>query len=403
VGQIIYLRRPDWVWVALAAVALSALGLMIGGAVVQVGPPGFSRISQVIQSRWSTGYFDSAVMLVHKGTPIRKLLGHYPQMLDHFYLHPRQKPPGSLLFEIAMVRIFGDGNAGALASGWVIALVASFSVISTYFFIACFTENRDAAFLGASFFALCPSLLLFYPDFDPCFPNLTALVTILWARALRTNGVGNAVAFGLAYAVAGFITYLPGVLPIFLVGFTWLQHRREANCGWRRIGRQLAISAGVFAAFYGLLWAVTGFDPIATLVECARQVSVLWDRLINVYHYPRHSLPWTFFTDLYDFAMGSGWISFALVGFLLISMRKGPLNYRNGITLAAVSQFVVIAAIGLLQTESARIWIFMYPMLMLPVGMELSGWKTRGRIAVFVALLLLMIAMCQSMEFIGSA
>lgn len=71
--------------------------------------------------------------------------------------------------------------------------------------------------------------------------------------------------------------------------------------------------------------------------------------------------------------------------------------------MVSVSQFVVIALIGLLQTESARIWIFMYPMLMLPVGLELAMWRPWQRLAVYAALLLLTVAMCQSMQFIGSA
>jgi hypothetical protein len=402
-GQIVYLRRPARTWIALAAVTLSTFGLMIGGAVVLKDPPSFSRISDVVQSRFTTGYFDTAALLMHKGISGHQLLQRYPTLLDHFYLHPRQKPPGLVLFEMAIIRVFGDGNAGAMASGWLIAALASLSVISTYVFIRCFTESRDAAFLGASYLALCPSLLMFYPDFDTCFPNLTALLTVLWALTLKKNQMRYALAFGLAYAVTGLITYLPGVLPIFLVGFTFLQHRTDPNCRWSRIARHLAISAAAFAAFYVALWAITGFNPIATLIECTRQVNILWDKLISVYHYPRHSLPWTFFTDLYDFALGSGWISFVLAGFYFAMAAKEGWTPRARIALVSVSQFVVIAMIGLLQTESARIWLFMYPLLMLPVGLELAKWRPWQRLAVYAALLLLTAAMCQSMEFIGAA
>jgi hypothetical protein len=402
-GQIVYLRNPARVWIALAAVTLSTFCLMIGGAVVLKDPPSFSRISDAIQSRFTTGYFDTAALLIHKGISVRQLLQRYPSLLDHFYLHPRQKPPGLVLFEMAIIRVFGDGNVGAMASGWLIAALASLSVINTYLFIAYFTQSRDAAFFGASYFALCPSLLMFYPDFDICFPNLTALLAVLWALSLKKNQTRYAVLVGLAYAITGLITYLPGVLPIFLVGFTFLQHRSDPRCGWGRIVRQLAISGAVFAAFYIVLWVVTGFDPIATLRECARQVNILWDKLINVYHYPHHSLPWTFFTDLYDFALGSGWISFVLVGFYFASTARDGWTPRARIALVSVSQFVVIALVGLLQTESARIWIFMYPMLILPVGLELAKWKPWQRLAVYAALLLLTVAMCQSMQFIGAA
>lgn len=403
VGQIIYLWRPSLRWTALACVSLSTFAIMVCASAIQKDPPSFSQISDVVQSRWSTGYFDSAVMVVHKGMPIRQLLAQYPSMLDHFYLHPRQKPPGALLFEIAIVRLFGDGIAGATVSGWLIAALASLSVVSTYIFIACFTENRPAAFLGASYFALCPSLLLFFPDFDTCFPNLTALVTVLWALSLKTDRIRFAILFGVGYAAAGFITYLPGVLIVFLIGYTWLKHRSDTTCTWSKISRQLAVAAASFAASYIALWIISGFNPVATLIECSRQVSLLWQKLIDVYHYPHHSLPWTFFTDLYDFALGSGWISFLIAGFLVISAGKRDKRNETAIALVSISQFVAIAAIGLLQTESARIWIFMYPFLMLPIGLELARWRPWQRMAVYAVLLLLTAATCQSMTFIGTA
>ena len=403
IGQALYLRRPARTGMALALVTLSTFGLMIGGAVVQKDPPSFSRISDTVESRWSTGYFDTAVRLVHRNISVRELLRRYPTLLDHFYLHPRQKPPGLILFEMLIVHVFGDGNTGAMVSGWIIAVVASFSVVSTYLFIKCFTESRDVAFFGASYFALCPSLLMFFPDFDPCFPNLTALLAILWALALKKNQMRYAVGLGLAYGVTGLITYLPGVLPIFLVGFTYLQNRSDPQCRWPRIARHVGIAAAAFLVFYLALWAISGFDPVATLRECFRQVNILWDKLINVYHYPHHSLPWTTFTDLYDFALGSGWISFVLVVFYFRSAMKEGLAPQARIALVGVSQFVIIAMAGLLQTESARIWIFMYPMLMLPIGLELARWRPMGRMVAYVALLILTVMMCQSMEFISGA
>ena len=402
-GQLIYLRRRARVRIALTAITLSTFCLLIGAAAVEKDPPSFSRITDIVQSRFSTGYFATAAMLMRKNISIGELLGRYPAMMDHFYLHPRQKPPGLIVLEMVMIHIFGNGNAGALASGFLLAALASLCIITTYLFLICYTGNRDAAFAGASYFALCPSLLLFYPDVDVCFPNLTAILAILWAMTLKKDRSRYAVAFGLTYAIAGLITYLPGVLIVFLAGFTWLQHRSDPQCRWSRIGRHLAISAGVFATFYVVLWAITGFDPIATLRESVRQVDILFDKLITVYHYPPHSLPWTFFTGLYDFALGSAWIGFALAGFYFAATCKQDMTQMMRIALVSVSQFIIVAATGLLQTETARVWIFMYPMLMLPVGLELANWRPRQRIAVYVAVLLLTMLMCQSMQFIGPA
>ena len=267
---------------------------MIGGAVVQKDPPTFSRISDVVQSRFSTGYFDTAALLLRKEMPVRQLLRNYPMLMDHFYLHPRQKPPGLILFEMAIIRVFGEGDAGALASGWLIAALASLSVISTYLFIACFTESRDAAFFGASYFALCPSLLMFYPDFDICFPNLTALLTVLWAMSLKKDQIAI---FG---DVRHFRTPSPGCLPISPVCCrSFSPASRSCNIDRTRnaAGRGSPDTWPFRRAFSPPFISHSGRSPDSTpsppSVSPFRQVNLLWDKLINVYHYPHHSLPWT--------------------------------------------------------------------------------------------------------------
>jgi hypothetical protein len=399
-AQLIYLRQPR---LALTVVTISAFALMIGGALSQNDPPTFSRISDVIASRWSTGYFATAVKFVHRQMPLHEILRRYPDLLDEFYLHPRQKPPGLLLFEMAIVHVFGDGNSAATISGLLIGIVASLSVVATYFFIAVYTEDRNAAFFGASFWALCPSLLLFFPDSDPTYPIFTAGLAVLWALALKRDNWIYAAGFGALYALATFVTHLVGVLPIFFLAYTIVRARTDPNFRWPMAFKHLGIAIIFLCLPYILLWSTTGFNPIATLRACAHQNAILWEKLIKYEHYPVHSLPWTFLTDLYDFALGSGWISFILVAYYFCSAIKNEFPPVAQVALASVSQFLVIALFGILQTESARIWIFMYPMLMLPIGLELSTWYPKDRLAVYVALLLLVTAMCQSMEFVSSA
>ena len=334
---------------------------------------------------------------------IRQFLARYPELLQHFYLHPRQKPPGPILIEWAIIRLFGQGQTGAMVSGILVGLGAMISIPATFAFIQCLTQNRDAAFFGASYFALSPSPVLFFPQFDQCYPILTAGIVVSAVLALRTNQVRYSVALGLIYAAAAFITPLPGVLIFFLLGFSLLRYLTDPQCGASRILKHFLVSLGTSAACYLILWTITGFDPIATLKACFHQVNVIWNILTTTYGMPQHHLPGTIPTDLYDFALGSAWISYVLVACYFASTAKNKLTNEFWIALLCVAQFVVIALIGLLQTETSRVWLFMYPMLMLPVGLELAKWRPWQRLAVFAALLLLTMAMCQSMQFIGSA
>jgi hypothetical protein len=59
----------------------------------------------------------------------------------------------------------------------------------------------------------------------------------------------------------------------------------------------------------------------------------------------------------------------------------------------------MVGLLGLIRCETARVWTFMLPMLMLPVGLELARWEFRWRTTVFAALFILTVAMWHSMTF----
>jgi hypothetical protein len=402
-GQLIYIRRPSFVAPALALIMLSSFGLMIAGAMVQNNPPDFSRIPDVIRSTLSTGYFSEAAKLLRSGMSIREILARYPALVGKFYLHPQTKPPGPIIFELAVIRLFGSGRTGAMASGLLIGIVGSFSIVATYVFIRRFTADKDAAFFGASYLALCPSLVLFFPQFDQCYPIFTAGIAVLWDAALLRNNLRYSIALGIFYAIAAFVTYLPGVLVIFLVGLALVRHLNSPHCSLARIFRHFLTSLGTFVACYLIFWVFTGFNALATFQACNRQVNILWNYLEAAQHMPHHALPGTIPADLYDFALGSGWISYLLILLYLTSNAGQRSTPQSRIAWLCVIQFVMVALTGMLQTEASRVWLFMFPMLMLPIGLELANWKPWARLAVFGALLMLTIAMCQSMQFASTA
>ena len=402
-AQVIYLRRPNSVWIAITLCMVSLLALMIAGAVIQKDPPSFTRISDVVRSRWTSGYFREALWLRHENIGARQLLVQYPSLVDHFYLHPRTKPPGPVLIEMTIIGLFGTGSGAAMISGFLIGSVAIFSIPGTFCLIRLLTGNRDAAFFGASYFALCPAPVLFFPDFDPCYPILTVAIIGLWIMAMRTNQARFSIALGFAYAITAFITYLPGVLVFFLAGFAVYQIATNPQCTYGRVAKHFAISFGTFVGCNFVFWLITGFNFIDTLTACMHQIDVLWKILYSMFPGGRHTLPGTIPTDLYDFALGSGWISFVLVGCCLVSARKNKRPDDFWIALLCVIQILAVAIFGLLQCETARVWIFMLPLLMTPIGLELVNWRPWQRMAVYAALLLLTAAMCQSMTFIISA
>ena len=277
-GQMVFSRWPSRVWVALGLVMGSMLLLMLAGAAAQRDPPSLHRIVNV-EVNWDTGYFQAAQFLQDK--PVKQWLSDYPHMQWQLSLHPRTKPPGLVLFETALIDAFGQTRTAAMVAGLMTGLVGMFSVAATYGFINYFTGESRAAFLGASYFSLCPGPVLIFPGFDQCYPILTLTITLLSAQALDKDRVRYSAALGIVYGAAAFCTYLPGVLAFFLIGYAWLLRSRNREKWAQRVVKHALAAVGSFVLFYTVLWEATGFNPIATFRECLHQVDVVWDILVK--------------------------------------------------------------------------------------------------------------------------
>ena len=61
----------------------------------------------------------------------------------------------------------------------------------------------------------------------------------------------------------------------------------------------------------------------------------------------------------------------------------------------------MINLLGLLDMETARVWLFLQPLILVPAGIELSRISRAGQFAFFSVLWLLMASMKANMTFIG--
>jgi hypothetical protein len=76
------------------------------------------------------------------------------------------------------------------------------------------------------------------------------------------------------------------------------------------------------------------------------------------------------------------------------------LQKLDWIVLLCLGQILVVAVGGLIPVETARVWLFMVPLLMLPVGLELSRWSSGGRMMVYVCLWGLTLLTCLNLGFL---
>jgi hypothetical protein len=393
-AQWLYKPKPALLAIPLLLLMLCSFLLMLEFCYLQSAPHSWRNIANFINNPADNGYIHEAVKIVARGQSIGQLLHEYPRYLPTAVGHVYNKPPGLVLLSIAFVRIFGVDYPASLACGIFIADLAALSVGAAFLFIRYFTANRDAAFYGASFMALCPGFLLYFPQFDQCYPLFTALLCVWWAVALKANSRILSACFGFLFAAVLFVTYLPAALVVFFAGCAAFANA-EFDLPFRRIASHIAVAIAAFAAFYALLWLATGFDPIATFREASHQEHLHLARYYAGGNLPRTMpgiIPWNF----YNFAIGTGWISFLIVFFYFLSPDTPP---RRRVVFLCLAQILIVGLSGLIGPETWRLWLFLMPMLMVPLGLEMSKWSLGARLAVYAALLLLTTVMFQSLLF----
>ena len=147
---------------------------------------------------------------------------------------------------------------------------------------------------------------------------------------------------------------------------------------------------------YSVLWLMSGYNPIATFLKNLSLQKELAITLGLPY-------PYTILFDLLDFALGAGWIAVLLV--LMFMGRKVHEKKRDHELLVScfcLLQLFIVAVGALLASETARLWIFMLPLFLVPVGLELTTFNLSSRIGSFFLVWILTVVICQNMLFISA-
>lgn len=397
VAQWMYGRGRLCVKRAILLVMLATLCLQL--AAISRQPLGLGRIEAVVQNSVNTSYYTAADVLVKQmaaGASYRDWMEIYPQLMELLMLHAGYKPPGLTLFYIVLIQLFGTSYA-ATVGGVLIAAAAAMGVACTYWLIRFYGGTEQAAFHGASYFALCPSLILFFPQFDQTYPALSCLLLIGWAAALRVGGRQATVAFGGLLALLLFLTPTFLMFGVFLAVYTLLHIGDHGKRGLIRAIERSLIVITTIVLLYVILFAATGFDPIATFTTAAARSQAHLVSLIRPW--PLHSL-----FDLADIALGTGWISIPLIGFgAARAWRAFHGNWRHPfvrLIFLGLLQVGMVVVVALFPGENARLLLPMMPLLMGPIGFELSRWPPGARLTVYGCLWLITTVVCQNMTFL---
>jgi hypothetical protein len=367
---------------------LGSLGARVASAVMLAERADLSVVSYRVEHPLITSYYTDALAL----SGFDGWLAEYPRIMPMLHLHAQSKPPGPVVYYHAFIAAMSDSPRTSAFAGVTLGVLATLSVPACYALIRVLGGDADAAVLGAAFFSLCPGFVLFFPMFDPVYAGLVAAMLALWARALERDQWTLSAAGGAVLAVTTFVTFNVLVIGFFMAGVGIV-------LTWPRVGRlarHAVIVLATCAAAYVVLWFCTGYDPIATFASAWRNQHAL-----VAAHAADRPYPATIWNDLLDFALGAAWIGVVIAAFRIVrAARRRPWDRVTRIVMLGVAQVLVVAVAGLLQSETARVWNFMLPLLAVAVGLELATWSRRMRVGVIVCEIVVMVVVFQNMTFL---
>lgn len=374
---------------SLLLLMLGMFLLQLAGFGVQSNPFSLEPVSSIVEHPMHTSYFADAIPL-GMGTEITlfDLLSGYPDFMPQFYMHAQNKPPGAVLFFALFIRLMGVSHATSLVCGLVIGALATLSVPATFWMVRTITANTVAGMLGAAVVAMSPGLVLHFPMMDQLYPAITCVIVTCWYVACRDRSARWAALCGLSLAAGCFVVYHFLTLGVILLLSLVLQLRTDRSTLGRRLPALLGAAIGSAVAFYVLVLLFTGFNPVNTFLQALVEQKKHLADLARPY-------PATVFWDLYDFALGFGLI--AVVPIVAMLWRSGGADRQWG--MICVAQPLVVAAIGVMQCETARTWCFMLPLIALPTGVGLEHWRPAMRVCYFVLMLAMMCVVCRNMTF----
>jgi hypothetical protein len=148
---------------------------------------------------------------------------------------------------------------------------------------------------------------------------------------------------------------------------------------WRDFIVHSLVALGMLAALYAALWLVTGFDPIRAFMT-ATQTQQGEIKRVTARPYAQ-----TILYDQIDFMLTAGWISLPLLIFALVPLWRHR-DPRLTVVLLCLIQIETVVFSGLIPAETARLFLFLLPLLALPIALELTTWDWVGRMTVFVCM-----------------
>ena len=323
----------------------------------------------VAYSQKGLDYFGDVPLVDHWGGPAvfleRFAVRSYYERLS---LHAGSHPPGGILLLWAASRLIGrDMALTALAS------VAFTGVtLLPVWGLARRLYGADVARLALALFLVTPNFVMFTTTSmdGPFSVPLILSVWVFFEIVAMSGGRpwARACGLGLLMAVASLMTYASCLLGLLFGTVTLLLARDRPR--FARIAWSLAVALALFALCHLALHVFTGYDAVTALRRAmAHDRGLMGARFQGFEHFVKLG-----FLNLAAFLLGVGIPQAALWAGEVVRLLRaaGPRGPAEAFLLGSAATLALTAFSTLFTGEVERVWLFMVPLVVVPVARRLA-------------------------------
>ncbi|MBM4030500.1 MAG: hypothetical protein FJ291_01795 [Planctomycetes bacterium] len=391
-----------------------AVGLLTGGSLVlhlatACLPKHFTGAEMMWPFVWKNtegSYATEAAKL----DDARRFVSNYAHWLDvspvpgttrwvHVH-HPQVHPPGPILAFVGIERFFrafpslaagvtdwaqrnlpssailsqreqaGGRHGFPAATSLTMALLTV--VVASLAPLACYLAVRPlwppaASLTAAGLTALVPGTHLFSPSFDQAYPVFTLLLVCCGVRAVVRRSAAWGAAFGAVLYALAFFHVAFALVALCLLLTLCLTRRAEISNQKSEIRnhflRPLSAAALSFLTLSALLLGWLGYPTLRVILLCLRN-----NGLFNAAA-ARTWWPWVAVVP-FEFALSLGFglalvVACGWLSEMVAAVRARSLRARSALLLVPVAILAVLDLCGMNRGETARLWLFLTPLLVL--------------------------------------
>jgi len=318
---------------------------------------------------------------------IKYFLENYVNMFNTLSGHSQTHPPGGAIFLWIVSKLFGKG---LIQAAFATVVFTSITVIPVYY-LAKEYYGVNIARYAAGLFLVTPNMVMFTATgMDGPFAVFPALSIFFFYKAISNKKLSFLYSFltGLALAFAMIMNYTATVIGLFfvIVGLIALIGKREKI---KSIIITLAIAGVTFVVFYVLLYFWSKFNIIAAFRAAYKKdektMGTGYENFAKYFHIS--------IANLFAFLIGVG-IPITVLWLHEMGGEFKRIIFDRKVDLYILAFFITLIGISfstLFTLEVERIWIFLVPLMVIPVAKRL--YEKHKKWELYVIMLLLSVQM----------